>query len=57
MMGSYDIFEKKKKFDNEQIKVTDLSEEELTQINNIYSKEIEELQLMIKRKMLELSKK
>ena len=56
-MGNYDIFEKKKKFDNNQIKVTDLSEEELEKINNIYSKEIEELQLKIKRKMLELSKK
>lgn len=56
-MGSYDLFEKKKKFDNEQIKVTDLSENELIEINNIYSKEIEELQLKIKRKMLELSKK
>ena len=56
-MGSYEIFEKKKKFDNEQIKLTDLSEYELTEINNIYSKEIEELQLKIKRKMLELSKK
>jgi len=56
-MGTYDIFEKKKKFDNNEIKVTDLSEEELEEINNIYSKEIEELQLKIKRKMLELSKK
>ena len=51
------IFEVKAKFDNDEIKVTDLSEEELIQINNIYSKEIEELQLKIKRKMLELSKK
>lgn len=37
--------------------VTDLSEQELSAINDIYSKEIEELQLKIKRKMLELSKK
>lgn len=56
-MESFNIFEKKRKFDNNEIKVTDLSEEELTAINNIYSKEIEELQLKIKRKMLELSKK
>lgn len=56
-MGSYDIFEKKRKFDDNEIKVTDLSEQELSAINDIYSKEIEELQLKIKRKMLELSKK
>lgn len=56
-MGSFEIFEKKRKFDNNEIKVIDLSEQELIEINNIYSKEIEELQLKIKRKMLELSKK
>ena len=56
-MGNYDIFEKKRKFDDNEIKVTDLSEQELSVINDIYSKEIEELQLKIKRKMLELSKK
>ena len=56
-MGSFEIFEKKRKFDNDEIKVTDLSEEELAEINNIYSKEIEELQLKIRRKMIELSKK
>ena len=56
-MGSYEIFEKKRKFDNNEIKVTDLSEQELAEINNIYSKEIEELQLKIRRKMIELSKK
>ena len=51
------IFVIKEKFDNDEIKVTDLSEEELKEINDIYSKEIEELQLRIKRKMIELSKK
>lgn len=51
------IFEIKEKFDNNEIKVTDLSEQELTAINDIYSKEIEELQAKIKRKMIELSKK
>jgi len=56
-MGSFDLFEKKKKFDNNEIMVTELSEEEIIEINNIYSKEIEELQLKIKAKMLELSKK
>lgn len=56
-MGSYEIFEKKRKFDNNEIKVTDLSEQELAEINNIYSKEIEELQSKIRRKMIELSKK
>ena len=56
-MENFNIFEKKKKFDNNEISVTDLTEEELTSINNIYSKEIEELQLKIKRKILELSKK
>ena len=56
-MGDFIIFEKKRKFDNNEIKVTDLSEQELAEINNIYSKEIEELQLKIRRKMIELSKK
>ena len=51
------IFEKKRKFDNNEIKVTDLSEEELAEINRIYAKEIEELQTKIKRKMLQLGKK
>ena len=53
----FNIFDKKRKFDNDEIKVTELSEQELTAINEIYSKEIEELQLRIKRKMIELSKK
>ena len=53
----FNIFDKKRKFDNDEIKVTELSEQELTAINEIYSKEIEELQLKIKRKMIELSKK
>ena len=52
-----EILEKKKKFDNNEIKVTDLSEEELVQINKIYIEQIEELQLRIKRKMLQLGKK
>ena len=56
-MESIYILEKKKKFDNNEIKVTDLSEQEITEINNIYNKEIEELQMSIKRKMLQLSKK
>ena len=56
-MENFNIFEKKKKFDNNEIKVTDLSEQEITQINEIYSKEIEELQLKIKRKMIQLSQK
>lgn len=56
-MENYDIIEKKRKFDNDEIKVTDLSEQELTKINEIYSKEIEELQLIIKRKMIQLGKK
>jgi len=56
-MESFDIFNKKIKFDNNEIKVTELSEQELTAINEIYSKEIEELQMKIKKKMLELSKK
>lgn len=56
-MESYEIYEKKKKFDNNEIKVTDLSEEELIEINKIYSQEIEELQSKIKRKMLQLGKK
>lgn len=51
------ILEKKKKFDKNEIKVTELSEQELEQINEIYSKEIEELQIRIKKKMLELGKK
>ena len=53
----FNIFDKKRKFDNNEIKVTELSEQELTEINEIYNKEIEELQLKIKRKMIELSKK
>lgn len=53
----FNIFDKKRKFDNDEIKVTELSEQELTAINEIYSKEIEELQSRIKRKMIELSKK
>ena len=53
----FNIFDKKRKFDNDEIKVTELSEQELTVINEIYSKEIEELQSRIKRKMIELSKK
>ena len=53
----FNIFDKKRKFDNDEIKVTELSEQELTAINKIYSKEIEELQARIKRKMIELSKK
>ena len=56
-MENYVIYEKKRKFDNNQIKVTDLTEEELEEINNIYSKEIEELQLKIKIMILELGKK
>lgn len=53
----FNIFDKKRKFDNNEIKVTELSEQELKAINEIYNKEIEELQLRIKRKMIELSKK
>lgn len=53
----FNIFDKKRKFDNNEIKVTELSEQELIEINEIYNKEIEELQLRIKRKMIELSKK
>ena len=53
----FNIFDKKRKFDNDEIKVTELSEQELTAINEIYSKEIEELQSRIKRKMIELTKK
>ena len=53
----FNIFDKKRKFDNNEIKVTELSEQELTEINEIYNKEIEELQLKIKRKMINLSKK
>jgi len=53
----FNIFDKKRKFDNNELKVTDLSEEELKSINEIYNKEIEELQSRIKRKMMELSKK
>lgn len=56
-MESFYIFEKKKKFDNNEIKVTDLSEQEITEINKIYTREIEELQMSIKRKMLQLSKR
>lgn len=50
------LLEKKKKFDNNEIKVIDLTEEELIEINKIYSKEIEELQSRIKRKILQLNK-
>ena len=50
------LLEKKKKFDNNEIKVIDLSEDELIEINKIYSKEIEELQSRIKRKILQLNK-
>lgn len=56
-MKNHNIFEKKRKFQNNEIKVSDLSEEELKEINDIYSKEIEELQSKIKRKMIKLSKK
>ena len=56
-MGSFNIFEKKRKFDNNEIKVTELTEQEIIEINTIYSKEIQELQLKIKRRMLQLSKK
>ena len=52
-----ELLEKKRKFDNNEIKVTELSEEELLGINEIYKREIEELQLRIKIKMLELGKK
>ena len=52
-----EILEKKRKFDNNEIKVTELSEQELERINEIYNKEIEELQIRIKIKMLELGKK
>ena len=48
------ILEKKIRFDNNEIKVTDLSEQELVEINRIYSEQIEELQIKIKRKMLQL---
>ena len=50
------LLEKKKKIDNNEIKVIDLTEEELIEINKIYSKEIEELQSRIKRKILQLNK-
>ena len=52
-----DLLEKKKKFDNNEIKVTDLTEQELKELNKIYNKEIEELQIRIKNKMLKLNKK
>lgn len=52
-----DILEKKRKFDNNEIKVTEFTEEELKELNKIYAKEIEELQKEIKRKMLQLGKK
>lgn len=50
------LLEKKKKFDNNEIKVIDLSEDELIEINKIYNKEIEELQSRIKMKILQLNK-
>lgn len=56
-MENFNIYEKKKRFDSNEIKVTDLSEQEIMEINKIYSKEIEELQLKIKTRILELSKK
>ena len=52
-----DLLEKKKQFDNNEIKVTDLTEQELKELNKIYNKEIEELQIRIKNKMLKLNKK
>ena len=56
-MEDLKIFDKKIKFDNNQIKVTDFSEAELIEINKIYSQQIEELQLKIKKKMLQISKR
>ena len=50
------LLEKKKKFDNNEIKVIDLTEEELIEINKIYNKEIEELQARIKMKILQINK-
>ena len=50
------LLEKKIRFDNNEIKVTEFTEDELIEINKIYSKDIEELQQRIKRKMLQLGK-
>ena len=51
----YNILEKKRKFDNNEINVTDLTNEELTEINKLYKKEIEEIQIQIKHKILKLA--
>lgn len=50
------LLEKKIRFDNNEIKVTEFTEDELIEINKIYSKDIEELQQRIKRKMLQFGK-
>ena len=54
-MINYNILEKKRKFDNNEINVTDLTNEELTEINKLYKKEIEEIQIQIKHKILKLA--
>lgn len=52
MSINMNLYEKKRKFDNEEINVTDLSEEELKLINEMYNKQISELKKKIKRSIL-----
>ena len=52
MSININLYEKKRKFDNEEINVTDLSEEELKLINEMYNKQISELKKKIKRNIL-----
>ena len=51
-----DILEKKKKFDNYEIDVTDFTEEELSEINKMYKEEIKNLKTIVKNKILEIKK-
>lgn len=55
MNNYYDIIEKKKKFDNHEININDLSEEEIKAINKIYIQEINEIKSQIKKKFLNLT--
>ncbi len=47
-MDNLNITEKKKKFDNYELSINDFTEEELVEINKMYSKEIEDMKEKLK---------
>ena len=50
-MDTISLLNKKRKFDNGELKITDLTEQEVMELNEMYKKEIEELKKQLKSKL------